>query len=59
VRALDPELIVPTHYDDFFQPLGAPTRFSFNVNLTGFADEARAVSRALPIATLEVGTRVG
>ena len=37
-RALDPKLIVPMHYDDFFRALDRPTRFSFNVNLTGFAD---------------------
>ncbi len=59
VRALDPKLIIPTHYDDFFRPLGEPTRFSFNVNLTGFADEVRAASRDLPIHTLEVGVPVG
>jgi L-ascorbate metabolism protein UlaG (beta-lactamase superfamily) len=49
---LDPKLIVPTHYDDFFRPLAVPWRTSFNVNLTGFADEARAVRvpvRALPL----------
>jgi L-ascorbate metabolism protein UlaG (beta-lactamase superfamily) len=57
VRALEPKLIVPTHYDDFFRPLGrdAEPRFSFNVNLTGFADEVRTASRDLPIATLEIG----
>lgn len=61
VRALEPKLIVPTHYDDFFRPLGseAAPRFSFNVNLTGFADEVRAASRDLPIATLEIGRPVG
>ena len=61
VRALDPKLIVPTHYDDFFRPLGldAEPRFSFNVNLTGFADEVRAASRDLPIATLELGRPLG
>ncbi len=62
IRALDPKLVVPTHYDNFFQPLGpplgAPSQFSFNVNLTGFVDEARAASRDLPIATLEVGTMI-
>nr|HEX4318979.1 MBL fold metallo-hydrolase [Kofleriaceae bacterium] len=49
---LDPKLIVPTHYDDFFRPIAVPWRTSFNVNLTGFADEARAVRvpvRALPL----------
>jgi len=33
---LQPARIIPTHYDDFFRPLDAPSRFSFNVNLTGF-----------------------
>lgn len=59
VRALDPKLIIPTHYDDFFRPLGGATRFSFNVNLTGFADEVRAAAKDLPIQTLEVGVPVG
>lgn len=54
LRALNPKVIVPTHYDDFFRPLDAPTRFSFNVNLTGFADEVRAVSSDFTIGTLEV-----
>lgn len=59
VRALAPARIVPTHYDDFFRPLDAPPRFSLNVDLTGFADEVHRASRDLPIATLEVGARVG
>ena len=61
MHALEPALIVPTHYDDFFRPLGseAQPRFSFNVNLTGFADEVRAASRDLPIATLEIGRPLG
>jgi hypothetical protein len=29
------------------------------VNLTGFADEVHRASRELPIATLEVGARIG
>ena len=56
LRALSPKVVVPTHYDDFFRPLDAETRFSFNVNLTGFADEVRAVSSAFTIATLQVRT---
>ena len=55
LRALSPAVVIPTHYDDFFRPLDARTRFSFNVNLTGFADEVRAASRDIPIGTLEVG----
>jgi L-ascorbate metabolism protein UlaG (beta-lactamase superfamily) len=53
--ALSPSVIVPLHYDDFFRPIDAPTKFSFNVNLTGFADEVRAASRDVPIYTLPVG----
>jgi L-ascorbate metabolism protein UlaG (beta-lactamase superfamily) len=55
VGALSPTVIVPLHYDDFFRPLDAPTKFSFNVNLTGFADEVHAVARDVPIYTLPVG----
>lgn len=54
VRALSPSVIVPLHYDNFFRPLDAPTKFSFNVNLTGFADEVHAASRDVPIYTLPV-----
>lgn len=55
VRALDPALVVPTHYDDFFRPLDDKMQFSFNVNLTGFADEVHAASRDLPLHVLEPG----
>ncbi len=60
LRALEPKLVVPTHYDDFFVPLASsgPTKFSFNVNLTGFADEAHAASRDLPVQTLMVGVPI-
>jgi L-ascorbate metabolism protein UlaG (beta-lactamase superfamily) len=55
VTRLAPEVIVPIHYDDFFRPLGGESRFSFNVNLTGFADEVRRAARDLPVQVLEVG----
>lgn len=58
LHALDPKLIVASHYDDFFRPLDVPPEFSFNVNLTGFADEAHAAARDVPVYTLEIGTRV-
>jgi L-ascorbate metabolism protein UlaG (beta-lactamase superfamily) len=51
VRALQPQMIVPTHYDDFFRPRDEQ-RFSFNVNLTGFADEVHKASRDLPLHVL-------
>ena len=59
LRELSPKVIVPTHYDDFFRPLDAPTQFSFNVNLTGFADEVHAATREPQLRTLEVGVPVG
>ncbi len=59
VRALAPGRIVPTHYDDFFRPLGAPLRFSLNVDLTGFAEEVHRASRDVPVTTLAVGAPVG
>lgn len=55
VTALSPHMIVPTHYDDFFRPLDDKVQFSFNVNLTGFADEVRDASRDLPLHVLELG----
>lgn len=59
IGAVRPKLIVPTHYDDFFVPLGQPSKFSFNVNLTGFGDEVRAATTEVPIQTLTVGVPVG
>ena len=55
VRALSPQMIVPTHFDDFFRPLDADKRFSFNVNLTGFADEVHTAARQLPLHVLDLG----
>jgi L-ascorbate metabolism protein UlaG (beta-lactamase superfamily) len=54
VGALQPHMIVPTHFDDFFRPV-EERRFSFNVNLTGFADEVRHTSRTLPLHILQAG----
>ncbi len=59
VRALAPDRIVPTHYDDFFRPLDAPLRFSLNVDLTGFAEEVHRAARDVPVATLEIGAPIG
>lgn len=58
VRALSPRLMVPSHFDDFFRPLGDP-KFSFNVNLTEFADEVHRASHDLAIGVLEVGAPIG
>jgi L-ascorbate metabolism protein UlaG (beta-lactamase superfamily) len=55
VAKLAPSMIVPAHYDDFFRPLEDKLQFSFNVNLTGFAEEARHASRDLLLHVLEPG----
>ena len=62
VGKLAPGAVVPTHFDDFFRPIGdagPPQKLSFNVNLTGFADEVRAASKDLPVRVLDVGHRIG
>ncbi len=55
VKALAPNVIVPTHYDNFFRPLEAKAEFSFNVNLTGFADEVHSASAQVPLHVLDIG----
>ncbi|HEX4805463.1 MAG TPA: MBL fold metallo-hydrolase [Conexibacter sp.] len=49
---LDPRVVVPTHYDDFFKPLGAPLRFVSRVRLEAVPDEIHAVSRDATLAAL-------
>jgi hypothetical protein len=49
---LDPGLIVPTHYDDFFAPLGSGEKFVRGVRLTELPDEVAAVSSAARLAAL-------
>ncbi len=50
---LDPRVIVPTHYDDFFAPLGTPERFVRRVDLAGLSDEIAAASRDATVAALK------
>lgn len=49
---LNPHVIVPTHYDDFFRPLDAPMGFTTNVHLSRVPDEVTAVSREFEVAAL-------
>ena len=49
---LDPRVVVPTHYYDFFKPLGAPLDFVRRVRLEAVPDEVRAVSRDATLAAL-------
>ena len=49
---LDPRIVVPTHYDNFFAPLGRPQGFVRRVNLAAVPDEVAAASRDTRIAAL-------
>ena len=49
---LDPRLIVPTHYDDFFAPLGADERFVRGVKLADVPAEVADVSRDARVVAL-------
>jgi L-ascorbate metabolism protein UlaG (beta-lactamase superfamily) len=47
---LDPRIVVPTHYDNFFAPLGRPQDFVRRVDLADVPDEVRRVSRDTQVA---------
>jgi L-ascorbate metabolism protein UlaG (beta-lactamase superfamily) len=49
---LDPRVVVPTHYDDFFAPLGRRSRFVRGVKLAEVPGEVGAVSRDARVAAL-------
>ena len=49
---LDPRLIVPTHYDDFFEPLGRREKFVRGVRVAELDGEIGAVSRDARLAAL-------
>jgi L-ascorbate metabolism protein UlaG (beta-lactamase superfamily) len=60
LNALQPTTVVPTHYDDFFRPLGSEMGFTTNVNLAKVPDEVRAVSRDIGVVALPLlGGRAG
>lgn len=49
---LDPRVVVPTHYDNFFQPLGRELNFVRNVKLASVPDEINAVSSSAALCAL-------
>jgi L-ascorbate metabolism protein UlaG (beta-lactamase superfamily) len=49
---LDPKVVVPTHYDNFFRALGEPMEFVSNVQLSALPNEIGAVSADARIAAL-------
>jgi L-ascorbate metabolism protein UlaG (beta-lactamase superfamily) len=52
LNRLQPQVVIPTHYDNFFRPLGARLEFVANVQLAELPDEIAAVSREIEIAAL-------
>ena len=55
---LEPRVVVPHHFDDFFRPLGADLAYSLNVNLAAFPDEIARVSRDFEVRILALGESV-
>jgi L-ascorbate metabolism protein UlaG (beta-lactamase superfamily) len=49
---LDPRLIVPTHYDDFFAPLGGEQKLLYRTKLADLPGEVASVSRDARLAAL-------
>lgn len=49
---LDPKVVVPTHYDNFFRPLGRQMEFVSNVQLSALPEEIGTVSADARIAAL-------
>jgi L-ascorbate metabolism protein UlaG (beta-lactamase superfamily) len=49
---LDPRIVVPTHYDNFFRPLGQRMELVSNVKLSQLPEEVGAVSADIELAAL-------
>ncbi len=47
---LDPRIVVPTHYDNFFSPLGSPQDFAWRVDLAAVPDEVARVAKDARVA---------
>jgi L-ascorbate metabolism protein UlaG (beta-lactamase superfamily) len=52
LAALEPRVVLASHFDDFFRPLDRPAGFSLNVNLAAFPEEVAAVSRDFAVGAL-------
>jgi len=53
IPKLDPQVIVPTHYDNFFKPLGQPLAPVAKAKLNELPEELGKVSSSAQIAALE------
>jgi L-ascorbate metabolism protein UlaG (beta-lactamase superfamily) len=56
---LQPRVVVPTHYDDFFRPLDAELGLTLNVKLARVPDEVARVSRDVEVAALPILSGAG
>jgi len=52
LHALEPRTVVPTHYDNFFRPLGEKMEFVANVQLAQLPEEIGEVSSDFELAAL-------
>src|SRR6478736_4404458 len=52
IPRLDPKVVVPTHYDNFFRPLGQRLEFVSDVRLSGLPEEIGAISGDVELAAL-------
>lgn len=52
IPRLDPKVVVPTHYDNFFRPLDGPMEFVSDVRLSQLPEEIAAVSGSAELAAL-------
>lgn len=52
VHLLQPTMVIPHHFDDFFRGVDEHMGFSLNVNLGGFVEELQKVSKDIPVHTL-------
>jgi L-ascorbate metabolism protein UlaG (beta-lactamase superfamily) len=51
LRALQPSVVVPTHHDAFFAPLGEGVRLLPGIDLEGFVSETHRLSRTAAVIT--------
>jgi L-ascorbate metabolism protein UlaG (beta-lactamase superfamily) len=58
IPRLQPQAIIPTHYDNFFRPLGGDLEFVANVQLSELPEEIGAVSRDIEVAALPRADRL-
>lgn len=58
VRHLSPSVVVPTHHDAFFAPLGEGVRLLPGIDLRGFLDDARRLAPGATRITPEYGEEI-